>query len=142
MRAPTARTIGALSASDRQSSFTWAAGWSLAANLVLNLALIPTFGYLGASWATVLTELVLGAVGWYLTRRHVGSVPVLRLSWRPVLAGLLMGVCVYPFRNLGGVAIAIPILVGVVVYTVASLLVRAVNREEIEFARRALSLSR
>ena len=134
--------IGALSASDRQSSFTWAAGWSLAANLVLNLALIPTFGYLGASWATVLTELVLGAVGWYLTRRHVGSVPVLRLSWRPVLAGLLMGVCVYPFRNLGGVAIAIPILVGVVVYTVASLLVRAVNREEIEFARRALSLSR
>jgi len=31
--------IGALNASDRQLSFTWAAGWSLAANLALNLAL-------------------------------------------------------------------------------------------------------
>src|ERR1700682_824379 len=48
--------IGALSASDRQSSFTWAAGWSLVANVALNLALIPTFGYRGASTATVMTE--------------------------------------------------------------------------------------
>ena len=56
--------IGALSASDRQSSFTWAAGWSLVANLAVNLALIPTFGYLGASWATVMTEIVLGIAGW------------------------------------------------------------------------------
>jgi O-antigen/teichoic acid export membrane protein len=33
--------IGALNASDRQSSFTWAAAWSLVANLALNLTLIP-----------------------------------------------------------------------------------------------------
>src|SRR3979411_3080493 len=56
--------IGALSASDRQSSFTWAAGWSLVANLALNLALIPTFGYVGASWATVMTQIFLAKAGW------------------------------------------------------------------------------
>ncbi len=134
--------IGALSASDRQSSFTWAAGWSLIANVGLNLALIPPFGYIGASWATVITELVLGAVAWYLTRRHVGTVPVIPLAWRPLLAGLVMGVCVYPLSNLGGVALVIPIAVGVVVYALASLLIRAVTRDEIDFARRALSLSR
>ncbi|HLZ93945.1 MAG TPA: flippase, partial [Candidatus Dormibacteraeota bacterium] len=49
--------IGALNASDRQASFTWAAAWSLVANLALNLTLIPLFGYQGASWATVATEL-------------------------------------------------------------------------------------
>ncbi len=133
--------IGALSASDRQSSFTWAAGWSLVANLVLNIALIPTFGYIGASWATVITELVLGAVAWYLTRRHLGTVQVIRLSWRPLLAGLVMGVCVYPLSNLGGVALVIPIVVGVIAYAIASVLVRAVTRDEIDFARRALRLS-
>jgi O-antigen/teichoic acid export membrane protein len=134
--------IGVLSATDHQSSFTWAAGWSLVANVALNIALIPTFGYIGASWATVLTELVLGAVAWYLTTRHVGNVPVLRLSWRALLAGLLMGVCVYPLSNLGGVAIAIPIAAGVVAYAIACLLLRVVTVEEIDFARRALSWNR
>ena len=134
--------IGALSASDHQSSFTWAAGWSLVANLALNFLLIPTFGYIGASWATVLTELVLGAVGWFLTARHIGRVPVLRLTWRTVLAGLVMAVCVYPLSNLGGVAVALPIAVGVAVYSVASLLIRAVTKDEIQFARRALTMAR
>jgi O-antigen/teichoic acid export membrane protein len=134
--------IGALSASDHQASFTWAAGWSLLANVALNLALIPTFGYIGASWATVMTEIVLGAAGWTLTARHIGRVPVWRLSWRVVLAGLVMGAAVFPLRDLGGVAMAIPIAVGVAVYGAAVLLLRALTRDEIEWARRALALAR
>ena len=134
--------IGALNASDRQLSFTWAAGWSLAANVVLNLALIPTFGYLGASWATVLTEVALGIAGWVLTARHVGRVPILALSWRIVLAGLVMGVAIFPLRELGGVKVAIPIAAGVLVYTAAVLLLRALSGEEIAWARRALALAR
>ena len=134
--------IGALNASDRQLSFTWAAGWSLAANVVLNLALIPTFGYLGASWATVLTEIALGIAGWVLTARHVGRVPILALSWRIVLAGLVMGVAIFPLRELGGVKVAIPIAAGVLVYTAAVLLLRALSGEEIAWARRALARAR
>jgi O-antigen/teichoic acid export membrane protein len=134
--------IGALSASDHQASFTWAAGWSLVANLALNLALIPTFGYIGASWATVMTEIVLGIVGWTLTARHIGHVAVWRLSWRVVLAGLVMGAAIYPLRNSGGVTMAIPIVLGVVVYGGAVLLLRALTREEIAWARRALAQSR
>ena len=134
--------IGALSASDRQSSFTWAAGWSLVANVALNLALIPTFGYLGASTATVITEVVLGVAGWVLTRRYIGRVPVLRLSWRVLLAGLVMGVVIYPLRDMGGVALAIPILVGVAVDCGAVLLLRALTTDEIGWARRALAPAR
>jgi len=134
--------IGALSASDRQSSFTWAAAWSLVANLALNLALIPAFGYIGASWATVLTEVVLGVVGWTLTARHIGRVPVLRLSWRVVLAGVLMAAAVFPLRNMGGLAMAIPIVVGVVVYGAAVLVLRGVTWDEIGWARRAMAEAR
>jgi O-antigen/teichoic acid export membrane protein len=134
--------IGALSASDHQASFTWAAGWSLVANLALNLALIPTFGYIGASWATVMTEIVLGIVGWTLTARHIGYVPVWQLSWRVVFAGLVMGAAIYPFRNLGGVTMAIPIVLGVAVYGGAVVLSGVVTREEIGWARRALALTR
>lgn len=134
--------IGALSASDHQGSFTWAAGWSLIANVALNLVLIPRFGYIGASWATVATEIVLGSVSWYLTARHIGRVPVVASTWRTLLAGLVMGVAVYPISNLGGVFVLVPIAVGVVVYTVACLLLRVVNQDEIAFARRALLMAR
>ena len=134
--------IGALNASDRQSSFTWAAGWSLVANVTLNVILIPLFGYLGASWATVLTEVVLGLTAWVLTARHLGRVPVLSLSWRIVLAGLIMGVAIYPLGSLGGLAVAIPIVAGAVVYAAAILLLRALTAEEIAWARRALALAR
>jgi O-antigen/teichoic acid export membrane protein len=108
----------------------------------MNLALIPSFGYLGASWATVMTEIVLGVVAWTLTARHIGRVHVVKLSWRIVLAGLVMGAAVFPLRDLGGVAIAIPIVVGVAVYGGAVLLLRGVTSEEIGWARRALALAR
>jgi O-antigen/teichoic acid export membrane protein len=134
--------IGALNASDRQSSFSWAAGWSVVANLALNLTLIPLFGYLGASWATVLTELVLGAVGWFLTARHVGRVPVVQLSWRVILAGLIMGAVIYPMRSFAGLEVAIPIAAGAVIYAVFVLLFRALSGDEIAWARRALALAR
>ena len=129
-------------ASDRQSSFTWAAGWSLAVNLALNLILIPTVGFVGASWATVATEIALGVAAWMLTARHIGRVPVVSLSWRVILAGLVMGVAVYPLRNLGGIMVAVPICAGVAVYAVAVLLLRALSRDEIAWARRALAMAR
>jgi O-antigen/teichoic acid export membrane protein len=134
--------IGALSASDHQASFTWAAGWSLVANVGMNLALIPTFGYIGASWATVMTEIVLGIAGWTLTARHIGYVPVWQLSWRVVFGGLVMGAAIYPLSNLGGVSMAIPIALGVAVYGGAVLLMHGVTRDEIDWARRALALTR
>ena len=134
--------IGALNASDRQLSFTWAAGWSLVANLVLNLSLIPLFGYVGSSWATVMTELTLAIAGWILTARYVGRVDVPALSWRILLAGLVMAVAVSPLSGLGGVRILIPIAVGIVVYAAAVLLLRALTEDEIRWARRALAIAR
>ena len=134
--------IGALNASDRQTSFSWAAGWSVAVNVALNLTLIPLFGFIGASWATVATELALGAVGWILTARHVGRVPVFALSWRVILAGLVMAVAILPLRDFGGVKIAIPIVTGAAVYAAAVLLLRALSGDEIAWARRALALAR
>jgi O-antigen/teichoic acid export membrane protein len=111
-------------------------------NLALNLTLIPLFGYIGASWATVATEMSLGIAGWILTARHVGRVPVLRLSWRVLLAGLVMVAAIYPMRDFAGYRVAIPIVVGVVVYTAAALLLRALDSDEIRWARRALATAR
>jgi hypothetical protein len=53
-----------------------------------------------------------------------------------------MGVTVWPLRGMEGVLIAVPICAGVAVYIVAVLLLRALSRDEIGWARRALALAR
>jgi len=132
--------IGALNAIDRQLTFTWAALVSMVVNIGLNLALIPLLGYIGASWATVLTEVALFAMGWYLTARHLTAVPLLSLSWRIVLASLVMGAALYPLRDVHGPLIVAAILAGAVVYGLALLLVGAADREEMRLIRRAVHL--
>jgi O-antigen/teichoic acid export membrane protein len=132
--------IGALNAIDRQLTFTWAALVSMFVNVGLNLAIIPLFGYRGASWATVLTEVALFAMGWFLTARHLTAVPLLSLSWRIVLASLVMGAALYPLQHVHGLMTAVAILVGAVVYVLALLLVGAADAEEKRLLRRALRL--
>ena len=128
--------IGALNAIDRQLTFTWAALVSMVFNIALNLVLIPPFGYIGASWATVLTEVVLCAMGWFLTARHLAAVPVVALSWRILLASLVMGAALYPLRGVHGPMIVGAILAGALVYALALLLVGAADAEEMRLLRR------
>jgi O-antigen/teichoic acid export membrane protein len=130
--------IGALNAIDRQLAFTWAALVSMVVNIALCLLLIPPFGYVGASWETILTEVVLCAMGWFLTARHLTAVPVLALSWRIVLASLVMGAALYPLRHVHGPMIAGAVLAGALVYVLALLLVGAADAEELAVLRRVV----
>jgi O-antigen/teichoic acid export membrane protein len=132
--------IGALNAIDRQLTFTWAALGSMVVNIGLNVVLIPAFGYLGASWATVLTEVALTAFGWLLTARYLTRVPLLSLSWRILLAGLVMGAALYPFMGVHGPMTILLVLGGAVIYGLALLLLGAFDQDELRIARRALRL--
>ena len=130
--------IAALSVLDRQASYAKAAGASMIVNLVSNLILIPPFGYIAAAWTTVATEIVLVGVGWWLTGRYLGHLHLPAASWRPLLAGAVMGVVLYPLHNVHGYSVVLVVLLGMAVYTAAVILLRAMSREEIAFVRSAL----
>jgi O-antigen/teichoic acid export membrane protein len=130
--------IGALTVLDRQATYAWVAGVSLLVNLVLNLILIPSFGYIAASWTTVVTEMVLVGSAWWLTVKYLGNLHLSAASWRPVLAGAVMGVVLYPLRNVQGDAVVLVVLLGIGVYAAAVVLLRAMTREEMQFLRAAL----
>jgi O-antigen/teichoic acid export membrane protein len=88
--------IYTLNAMGRQTDATRLAAVSLVANVALNLVLIPQKspiygGYMGAAWATVLTEAALFAGGWWLLRRHLLAVPLLRSLQGVLPAGLACG---------------------------------------------------
>ncbi len=123
-----------LNAINRQSLNAWATGAAAAFNIVLNLALIPAFGYLAASAVTVLTEAALCVLGWWLVRSagpHL-QLPWWRLSWRVVGAGVVMAAVLYP---LAGIPIYLSATVGVVTYGVSIYMIRAVSPTEWELAR-------
>ncbi len=130
--------IGTLTVIDRQATYARAVGASLVVNLVLNLILIPPFGYIAASWTTVATEVVLVALGWWLTARHLGDLHLVAASWRPMLAGVVMGAALYPFKDVHGEVVLLVVLLGMAVYAAAAVLLRAMTREEIQFIRTAL----
>jgi O-antigen/teichoic acid export membrane protein len=128
--------IYTLTAMNRQNDFTRLSLATLAVNVVLNLALIPAFGYLGASWAAVLTELALFAGGWWLVRRHLAGLPVLRSIARILVSGAVMGIVVAVLHTL-----PIVLLVGVaaVVYALALVLLRALDADEWRIIRNSLT---
>jgi O-antigen/teichoic acid export membrane protein len=123
-----------LNATNRQSLNAWATGLAAGVNIVLNLILIPFYGYLAASATTVVTEAALCAFGWWFVQRQHPELrlPWLRLSWRVLLAGAIMGAVLY---LLAGRSILISVPAGSIVYLVAIVLLRAVDAEEWRLAR-------
>lgn len=80
-----------LIAVDRQSLITRAFGITVVFNVVANLLLVPPMGINGAAVTTILSEVVLLLPFMLWTRREIGGVPLLRLLWKPLLAGLAAG---------------------------------------------------
>src|SRR3984893_3471737 len=73
-----------LNATNRQHLNAWATGLAAAINILLNLILIPFYGYLAASTTTVVTEASLCVFGWWFVQRQRPELrlPVMRVGWR------------------------------------------------------------
>ena len=127
-----------LNAIDRQKLFAYVALSGLVINLGLNLVLIPRFGYLGASWATVATEVCLVGIGWLTLRRVLGTLAVVRTCWRPLVAGVVMGAFVALMHPHGRLALVAVTVVAAAIYVVMLVVLRTADGEERAIIRRTL----
>ncbi len=126
-----------LNATNRQGLNAWATGLAAGVNIVLNLILIPFYGYLAASATTVVTEAALCIFGWWFVQRLRPDLrlPWLRLSWRVLVAGVIMGAVLYALAR-RSIFISVP--AGSLVYLVAIFLLRAVEPDEWALVRHGL----
>lgn len=126
-----------LNAINRQHLNAWATGLAAAINIGLNLIFIPLYGYLAASTTTVVTEAALCAFGWWFVQRNQPELrlAVIRMSWRILLAGAVMGVVLYPLSRY---SIFVSLPAGGVVYLVAIYLIKAIDPDEWRLAREGL----
>lgn len=124
----------ALIAADRQRRWAVVAIVAALLNPLANLIAIPYAqagsgnGASGAAAVTTLTELFILAAGLALLPRGVLDASVAGAAGRAIVAGLIMAVAVVATREH---FIAVPIVVGAVVYLASALLLRAIRFAEI-----------
>ena len=105
-------------------------------NLGANLALIPRYGYVGAAWVTVLSELVLMVPFQWALRSAVPGVSVARESGKAILAAAVMAPVVWWLRDWIHPIAAVG--AGAIVYPLALWAVGGIDGDEWAVARMLL----
>jgi O-antigen/teichoic acid export membrane protein len=116
-----------LTSINRQSIRTVSVGLSALFNIVLNAALIPYFSYIGASIATVSSEVLLYFVFIYYINKHYKKLELHKHFMKPLAASLMMGGFVFYFKDAN---LFLLILLAVLVYFGTLLLLRTFTQED------------
>jgi O-antigen/teichoic acid export membrane protein len=130
-----------LIAVNQQHYLTRAFIFGVVVNVILNLMLIPRFGYVAAACTTILSEFTLLLPFYYAVRKHVGVVPWLSITVRPLLATAAMLTATGALVWLG-VNVWLATLAGAGVYAIALLLGGALRAPDMEIIWRALPAGR
>jgi len=70
-------------------------------NVGLNLLLIPGWGAVGASIATLLSLCVFLLIQHLFIMRRLFHIPLLTLVWKPLVSTAIMGIVLFPLRDIG-----------------------------------------
>ncbi len=102
-------------------------GANVVINIAGNLLLIPLFGIKAAACMTVASEFLQGTFYFYFVRSSITHFDFLRSLFKPLLAAAVMGVVLWPMRNMNlGLALA----AGAGTYIVVLLATGFVGKEE------------
>jgi O-antigen/teichoic acid export membrane protein len=122
---------------NRQIVVARVSGICMAANIILNLLLIPRFSYVGASIATLVTELILvGAilVLGYRTRYGVSRGRLIGNTLRITISSLVMGAFVWYFGNLN---LLVLVVLATLLYFGLLYLTKVIDKEDLSLLRQA-----
>ena len=118
-----------LVAIDRQILNMWAIGLGAAANVILNLILIPVMSFTGAAITTVVTNVLIFIACFYFVSRHLQKISVWKVMIKPMAACVVMGGFLFCFGDLN---LFLLVLLAAGVYLTMLLLLRTFSRKELD----------
>lgn len=127
-----------LIAAGKQRFLTHAFAAALVFNVVANVLTIPRFGFVGAAWVTVASEVVLLVPFRWAARRVASSVSLLAEARAPLLSAALMAPVVWWVRD--AIHPLAAILAGGLVYPLALWALGGIDDEEWAILRRLLAV--
>lgn len=125
-----------LNAIDKQHLFTIVTAAYTAANIVLNLALIPRYSYIGAGITAVITQAIAVLALYYLCTKNGYGFNVFKLIYKPAIAASGMAVAL---AGLKGTHLLIAAPAAAAVYITLLAAVRGVGKEELGLIRKVFS---
>lgn len=105
----------------RQKEYTISITLGLIVNFILNYVLIHLYNSIGASIATVVSELIVIAVQLYIIRKDISTKEIMKLSYTYLIAGLVMLViCLIPkwIFGIGIYTMVAQIIIGILTYVI------------------------
>ena len=122
-----------LNASNKQRLVTIIAASNALLNIALNLVLIPKFSFVGASVATVITELLGFILMFYYVSRYYFRVPLKHYILKPAINGLIVLALIYILKTQLNWIIAG--FLGVLIYIVLLYALGIVNKDDMELLK-------
>jgi len=106
-------------------------------NVVMNLILIPRYGYVGASLVTVITSLTAFVPGFYLLSKLVCRISLPKLIFRPVIASGLMASFLFLFS---GLSLWLLVPLAAIIYFGILILLRAFSKEDLNLFKQVVRI--
>jgi O-antigen/teichoic acid export membrane protein len=116
-----------LIALDQQRALTRAFALALVFNVVLNLMLLPRYGFAAAAATTIASEIFEGLLFYRYLRRSLGPVPLPAILWRLAVSGAAMTAVLYGLWSVSALA---AIALSMLVYVLGLVSLRAFSAEE------------
>ncbi|MFH0785992.1 MAG: flippase [Pseudomonadota bacterium] len=128
--------INTLIALNQERMISWGSGLTVVFNIGINCLVLPRYGYLGASWTTVISEVLLSIYFFWFLQRSFVRLSLIGTAFRLGISGGLMGLPLWGLKTWPS-ALIWP-LAGVC-YVIGLVLFRLVTREDWLLLKRLLT---
>jgi O-antigen/teichoic acid export membrane protein len=118
-----------LLAGNLQKKLMVALGFCAVFNISLNFYLIPHYSYLGASYTSVFTEMLVASFGFYLAKKHLKYTPKINNLGGMIISGMAMAAFLF-FSQEWNLFLAAP--ASAIVYFASLYLTKSISQEEIK----------
>lgn len=109
---------------------------SLCINLALDIILIPKMSYVGASFATLVSEITMFGLTFYFVFRFVSYLPVSKVALKPIFASITTCVILFYIYQIN---IYMAVSCGILAYIVTLFLTKTFTKDEISIFRQLIS---
>lgn len=116
----------------KQRSLIVVMGIGLFISILLNVFLVPQYGYIGASIVTLISQTVILGMGLYFLSDIFNWYEITKAVYRPILSAFITGFFLYVFSGLNNIFIA---GVGLLIYPVMLFIFNTFSQEEILFMK-------
>jgi len=118
-----------LLAGNLQKKLMMALGFCAIFNISLNLYLIPHYSYMGASYTSVFTEMLVAVFGFFLAKKYLEYTPQVKNLERMIVSGLAMALFLFFFKEMNFFLVA---PASALIYFIFLYLTKSISQEEIK----------